>query len=79
MRYLQEWMAYLIRKMHRLAGKSYVIFGCFIRVLMKKKTYIGELVVNQKIADDVLEIMKELYENHYPIEKMRLIDEYRGR
>ena len=52
---------------------------CYLRVLhtgFDEKTYIGELVVNQKIADDVLEIMKELYENHYPIEKMRLIDEY---
>lgn len=52
---------------------------CYLRVLhtgIDEKTYIGELVVNQKIADDVLEIMKELYENHYPIEKMRLIDEY---
>lgn len=52
---------------------------CYLRVLhtgFDEKTYIGELVVNQKIADDVLEIMKELYENHYPIEKMHLIDEY---
>lgn len=52
---------------------------CYLRVLhtgFDEKTYIGELVVNQKIADDVLEIMKELYENHYPIKKMRLIDEY---
>ena len=52
---------------------------CYLRVLhtgFDEKTYIGELVVNQKIADDVLEIMKELYENHYPIEKMLLIDEY---
>lgn len=51
----------------------------YLRVLhtgFDKKTYVGELVVNQKIADDVLEIMKELYENHYPIEKMLLIDEY---
>ena len=51
---------------------------CYLRVLhtgFDEKTYIGELVVNQKIADDVLEIMKELYENHYPIEKMHLIDE----
>ena len=51
----------------------------YLRVLhtgFDEKTYIGELVVNQKIADDVLEIMKELYENHYPIEKMHLIDEY---
>ena len=51
----------------------------YLRVLhtgFDEKTYVGELVVNQKIADDVLEIMRELYENHYPIEKMLLIDEY---
>ena len=44
----------------------------YLRVLhtgFDEKTYIGELVVNQKIADDVLEIMKELYENHYPDRK----------
>ncbi len=52
---------------------------CYLRVLhtgFDEKTYIGELVVNQKIADDVLDIMKELYEKRYPIEKMLLIDEY---
>ena len=36
----------------------------------------GEMIVNVHIADDVLEIMKELYENDYPIEKIRLVDEY---
>lgn len=36
----------------------------------------GELVVNQKIAEDVLEIFKELYEADYPIEKVRLVDAY---
>ena len=36
----------------------------------------GELVVNKDIADDVLEIFKELYEAGYQIEKVRLIDEY---
>lgn len=40
------------------------------------KTHIGELIVNQAIAQDVLEIMEELYRNEYPIEKMILIDEY---
>ena len=43
---------------------------CYLRVLhtgFDEKTYIGELVVNQKIADDVLDIMKELYEKRYPI------------
>lgn len=51
----------------------------YLRVLhtgFDEKTYVGELVVNQKIADDVLDIMKELYEKRYPIEKMLLIDEY---
>lgn len=36
----------------------------------------GELVVNQAIAEDVLEIFKQLYEAKYPIEKIRLVDEY---
>ena len=36
----------------------------------------GELVVNKKIADDVLEIFEELYKADYPIEKVRLVDEY---
>lgn len=40
------------------------------------QTHIGELIVNQEIEQDILEIMKELYENAYPIEKMILIDEY---
>lgn len=36
----------------------------------------GEMVVNASIADEVLEIFKELYEIQYPIEKMLLIDDY---
>ena len=36
----------------------------------------GEMVVNKYIAEDVLEILKELYEADYPIERMVLIDEY---
>ena len=36
----------------------------------------GEMIVNKHIADDVLEILKELYEKDYPIEKIRLVDEY---
>ena len=39
----------------------------------------GELVVNKDIADDVLEIFKELYESGYQIEKVRLVDEYDAR
>ena len=36
----------------------------------------GELVVNKAIADDVLAIFEELYRAKYPIEKVRLVDEY---
>lgn len=36
----------------------------------------GEMIVNVHIAQDVLDILKELYENDYPIEKIRLVDEY---
>ncbi len=42
-----------------------------------RKQY-GELIVNKEAADDVAAIFKELYDNLYPIEKIRLIDEYNG-
>ncbi len=38
----------------------------------------GELICNQAIADDLLEIFYELYQNKYQIEKIRLIEEYDG-
>ncbi len=40
------------------------------------ETHVGELIVNEAIADTVIKIFKELYEAKYPIEKMVLIDEY---
>ena len=36
----------------------------------------GELVVNKAIADDVCDIFEKLYEADYPIEKIRLVEEY---
>ncbi len=36
----------------------------------------GEMIVNKRIAEDVLDILKQLYEANYPIEKIRLVDEY---
>ena len=36
----------------------------------------GEMICNKQIAEDVLEILRILYENDYPIEKIRLVDEY---
>ncbi len=40
------------------------------------RTFLGEMVVNASIAQDVLEILRSLYDASYPIEKMRLIDHY---
>ena len=70
----------------RIVGKSYekdcdIPYSEFryTRVLHRgfdQKTYIGELIVNKVIAEDILEIMKELYECSYPIERMVLIDDY---
>ncbi len=37
---------------------------------------VGEIMVNKSIANDILEILRELYDNSYPIEKMLLIDRY---
>lgn len=36
----------------------------------------GEMVVDKRLAQDVVDIFKELYDKKYPIEKVRLIDEY---
>lgn len=38
----------------------------------------GELICNKGIAQDLVEIFYELYQNEYQIEKIRLIDEYGG-
>lgn len=51
----------------------------YVRVLhvdFSGMTRVGELIVNKAIAQDVLDIFKELYELKYPIEKMYLIDKY---
>lgn len=36
----------------------------------------GEMICNRAIADDLLAIFRTLYEAHYPIERMVLIDDY---
>lgn len=40
------------------------------------KAHEGELIVNQSIAEDIISIFRELYKIKYPIEEMKLIDEY---
>lgn len=70
----------------RMKGKSYkddcpIPLGDLrlLHVLHKDlegNTHKGELVCNVYIASDVLEIFKALYEVGYPIERVRLVDEY---
>jgi D-alanyl-D-alanine carboxypeptidase len=38
----------------------------------------GELVVHREVAAEVIPIFEALFEQHFPIEKMRLIDDYAG-
>lgn len=40
------------------------------------KTQAGEMICNAQIAEALVEIFRELYAKNYPIEKVRLIDEY---
>lgn len=42
------------------------------------KTHVGEMIVNEKIAADVLSIFQALYQQNYPIEQMVLVDDYQG-
>lgn len=54
---------------------------CYMQVLhydFNGEIQIGELICNQKIADDLIEIFHELYLNEYQIEKIRLVDDYNG-
>ena len=70
----------------RIDGKSYKK-NCplplddlrYLHVLHKDlsgTTFEGELICNVKIAQPLIEIFKKLYAENYPIEKIRLIDEY---
>ncbi len=70
----------------RIKGKSYKD-NCtvpredlrYLHVLHKDldgNTHEGEMIVNYHIAEDVLDILRKLYEADYPIEKIRLVDEY---
>lgn len=53
----------------------------YVRVLhvgFDGRTHIGELIVNDKISEDIVDIMQSLYAAEYPIEKIVLVDEYGG-
>jgi hypothetical protein len=51
----------------------------YIKVLhytLNGQIKIGEIVCNKSIANDLVQIFKELFDAHYPIESMILIDNY---
>jgi hypothetical protein len=70
----------------RIYGKSYKI-NCtvptaelrYLKLLhydIDGKIHLGEMICNKAIVSDLIAIFKELYKAKYPIEKIRLIDEY---
>lgn len=70
----------------RMVGKSFKS-NCtiprdklrYIRVLHKNiegDILTGELVMHESVADEICEIFHELYLADYPIERMRLVDDY---
>ena len=70
----------------RMQGKSYAK-GCTtprselrylrcLHVTADGRTLVGEMVLHHSIADRVLTILRKLYDARYPIECMRLIDDY---
>ena len=44
----------------------------------EQKEHVGEMVCNKAIANDLVEIFRELYRQQYPIQRIRLIDDYDG-
>lgn len=70
----------------RITGKTYVENDNitlddlrYVRILYRgfdEETHVGELVVNQRIADKIVSIFKELYDNNYQLERVVLIDDY---
>ncbi len=72
----------------RMKGKSYAE-NCdvpydelrYLRVLYRgfdDLVHLGEMIVNQSIAEDMTEILLELFEQDYAIEQMVLVDDYQA-
>ncbi|SET18178.1 D-alanyl-D-alanine carboxypeptidase [Pseudobutyrivibrio sp. C4] len=70
----------------RIKGKSYkddctipvsdLRYLHVLHVGFDGQTHEGEIICNKSIAEDLLEIFEALYEAEYPIEKIKLVDEY---
>ena len=70
----------------RMRGKSYkaectiplseLRYLKALHITLDGEIRLGEMVVNVAIANDILTILRALYKDGYPIEKMVLVDEY---
>lgn len=61
---------------HCTVARSDLRYLQMLHIDAEGRTHQGEMVCNKAIAEDVLEIFQELYRQKYPIERMRLIDDY---
>jgi hypothetical protein len=43
-----------------------------------QRTHTGQLIVNARVAGDVVKVFKRLYRQRYPIRRMELVDVYKG-
>ncbi|WP_124097982.1 M15 family metallopeptidase [Ruminococcus sp. Marseille-P6503] len=59
----------------KLSELSYLRVGY---IDFEGNTQVGELICGKRLSKDMLNIFRELYEAAYPIEKIRLADEYGG-
>ena len=51
----------------------------YVRLLhynFKGQVKLGELICNKSVSDDLVEIFRELFEHHYPIESVLLVDNF---
>ncbi len=70
----------------RMEGKSYgadctvpledLRYVKVLHVTAENERTVGELVVNAVVADEVVDIFRQLYDAGYPIRKMHLVDDY---
>ena len=70
----------------RINGKSYrenpdigledLAYMKMLHYNFEGEIQVGELIMNERLADDILEIFQELFENQYQIQSMYLVDNY---
>lgn len=83
--YIKEIDSDLFQKINGVSYRENDYIGIkdlrYIHILhknLKGEICRGELICNKYFAEEVLDIFRELYKADYPIEKVKLTDEYKG-